>query len=403
MFRVATQLILLDVEVTFTTEMADIVARPSSPPLSVSLLEIEAETRLVLKSFLRNTLAVAPGERPGRIGGEYHDPYKYSALKGRMKKDGNGWDSLDEEISAAEEKKHGIKNLIKRRLRPRSSTSRAKKSGSAEPTPNNTLEKQSLPAQPEKPSTNGAHSLPRKTEEEMRVPSSASEEEGDKKSGGKNKKKKKKSTISDLFKKVSFKKEEPRPQRPTKLPINYTDSPELDECLHSPSHPPAFYDDVAETLDRIAQKHSMKKRSPVKPMPLPSAPKENDKEAMVQQLVQILASEGDAINEKINDNPFLRSTLTRLSYPSFAKLLDMYASQSEDPHVPPPVSPTLRRMAITMEASRRVVTATGAHRLTVYAERYMESFAPWLRSHGGWENIAQLDDSAINQSHLEYD
>jgi len=34
--------------------------------------------------------------------------------------------------------------------------------------------------------------------------------------------------------------------------------------------------------------------------------------------------------------------------------------------------------------SRRVVTATGVQRLTGYAERYMESFAPWVRSHGGW-------------------
>lgn len=64
----------------------------------------------------------------------------------------------------------------------------------------------------------------------------------------------------------------------------------------------------------------------------------------------------------------------------------MYASQSEDPRVHAPVSPTLRRLAVTMEASRRVVTATGAHRLTGYAEKYMESFAPWLRSHGGWVN-----------------
>lgn len=59
------------------SEMADMVVRPSSPPLSVSLLAIKADTRLVLKSFLRNSLAVPPGERPGRIGGEYHDPHKY--------------------------------------------------------------------------------------------------------------------------------------------------------------------------------------------------------------------------------------------------------------------------------------------------------------------------------------
>ncbi|KAL0197730.1 hypothetical protein M9458_006270, partial [Cirrhinus mrigala] len=66
-----------------------------------------------------------------------------ASTKDKMKKDANGWDSLDEEISAAEEKKHGIKNLIKRRLRARSSMIRsAKKDGGSDLTPNNTLEKQ---------------------------------------------------------------------------------------------------------------------------------------------------------------------------------------------------------------------------------------------------------------------
>lgn len=350
---------------------------------------------MVLKSFLRHSLSIPPGERPGRIGGEYSDPNKYSAsTKVKIRKDANEWDSLDEEISAAEEKKHGIKNFIKRRLRTRSSTIRhAKKDGSADQTPNNSLEKQSQPGQSDKPLTNGTQSLPRKTEEEICVPSSASEEEGDRKSGDKNKKKKKKLKISDIFKKVSFKKEEPHPRRPVTLPLKgVSDVQQPEEHHASPSHPPAFYDDVAETLDRIAQKHSVKKKSPVKPEPVPSPPKVNDKEAVVQQLVQILTSEGDVINDKINTNPFLRSTLTRLSYPSFAKLLDAYASQSEEPPVPAPVSPTLRRLAITMDVSRRVVTATGVQRLTGYAERYMESFAPWVRSHGGWDKIAQLDE-----------
>ncbi|XP_050962753.1 bcl-2-like protein 12 [Labeo rohita] len=254
--------------------------------------------------------------------------------------------------------------------------------------------KKSQSGHPNKPSTNGTHSLPRKTEEEIVAPSSASEEEGDRKSGDKNKKKKKKLKISDILKKVSFKKEEPRPQRPATLPIrSATDVPQPADQPASPSHPPEFYDGVAETLDRIAQKHSVKKKSPVKPEPPQSALKDNDKEAVVQQLVQILTSQGDAINEKINASPFLRSTLTRLSYPSFAKLLDTYASQNEEePPAPAPVSPTLRRLAITMDVSRRVVTATGVQRLTGYAERYMESFAPWVRSHGGWGNIAQLDE-----------
>ncbi len=88
-----------------------------------------------------------------------------ASTKNKMKKDANGWDSLDEEISAAEEKKHGIKNLIKIRLRSRSSMiRRAKKDGSSDPTPNNTLEKQNQPGQSDKPSTTGTHSLPRRTE-----------------------------------------------------------------------------------------------------------------------------------------------------------------------------------------------------------------------------------------------
>ncbi|XP_043089678.1 uncharacterized protein bcl2l12 [Puntigrus tetrazona] len=376
--------------------MADVAVRPASPSPSISLLEIKAETRFVLKSFLRHSLAIPPGERPGRIGGEYNDPNKYSAsTNNKMKKDANGWDSLDEEISAAEEKKHGIKNLIKRRLRARSSTvGRAKKEGGSDLTPYNTLVKQSHPGQPDKPSPNGTHSLPRKTEEELFVPSSASEEEGDRKSGDKTKKKKKKLKISDILKKVSFKKEEPRPQRPTTLPLKgATGVSQPDDHPLSPSHPPEFYDGVADSLDRIAQKHTLKKKSPVKPKPVPSTHKDDkNKEAVVQQLVQILASEGDAINEKINTNPFLRSTLTRLSYSSFAKLLDTYASQSEEPPAPAPVSPTLRRLAVTMDVSRRVVTATGVQRLTGYAERYMESFAPWVRNHGGWGSIAQLDE-----------
>lgn len=54
-------------------------------------------------------------------------------------------------------------------------------------------------------------------QEEILSPSSASEEEGDRKGVEKKKKKKKKLTFSEILKKVSFKKEEPRPQRPDSL------------------------------------------------------------------------------------------------------------------------------------------------------------------------------------------
>lgn len=63
------------------SEMSDKVVRPASPSPSISLLEIKAETRLVLKSLLRHSLSIAQGERPGRIGGAYKDPNKFRWLK----------------------------------------------------------------------------------------------------------------------------------------------------------------------------------------------------------------------------------------------------------------------------------------------------------------------------------
>ena len=43
----------------------------------------------------------------------------FSAGTKLKKKGDDGWDSWDEAISNAEEKKHSLKDLIKRRLRPR--------------------------------------------------------------------------------------------------------------------------------------------------------------------------------------------------------------------------------------------------------------------------------------------
>ncbi|KAL2101147.1 hypothetical protein ACEWY4_002908 [Coilia grayii] len=368
--------------------MSDGGARPSSPSPSVSLLEAKAETRLVLKSLLRKTLAVAPEDRPGRVGGTYHDPNKFSAAARSPKKTDNGWDSLDEAISTAEEKKHSIKNLIKRRLRPRSI--------SRPDTPKNKAGTLERDRKPDKLENGQPTSFPEILQNKL-VPedagssSSFSEEEGEE---GKKKKKKSKRKIHlpSIFRTKS-KSKATDPQRPSTLVIPAKPPPKDPQL--SPSHPPEFYNEVAGTLERFAKK-SMKKPKPVPPPLIPPPQSEpaatgvQDKNTVVQQLVQILCREGDILNEKITANPFLRSSLDRLSYPSFAKLLDTYASQTEATPAPLPSSPTLRKVAITMEASCRVLTATGARqRMKGYAERYMENFAPWVRSHGGWENIVE--------------
>ncbi|XP_027011555.2 apoptosis facilitator Bcl-2-like protein 14 isoform X3 [Tachysurus fulvidraco] len=360
----------------------DLAGPPSPTP---SLIEVKEETRLVLKSFLGHVLAFAPADRPGRIGGEYHDPNKYRhsvVPKEIQKKDESGWDSLDEKISAAEEKKHGIKNLIKRRLRPRPFSQRhTNKDASADQSQNGSVSNQGeVPAAAKKNVASGSQGY---TEDEKL---SASDEDGERKTNEK-KKKKSKLKLGELFKKKSTKKDESRPQRPTSLPVK-VDVASV-KTPQSPTHPPEFYNGVAKKLDRIAQQ-SVKRKSPTKPEPI--QPSEDNKEAIVQQLVHILTTEGDSINEKIKANPLLHKSLSRMSYASFATLLDSCANEAVDPPLPVSESPTLRRVAVTMEMTRRVVMTTGVtQRVEGYAERYMENFAPWVKSQGGWESIVQKE------------
>uniref|UniRef100_A0AAV2M1A9 Bcl-2-like protein 12 n=1 Tax=Knipowitschia caucasica TaxID=637954 RepID=A0AAV2M1A9_KNICA len=91
---------------------------------------------------------------------------------------------------------------------------------------------------------------------------------------------------------------------------------------------------------------------------------------------------------QIESEPLLRSSLSRLSYASFSRLLDVVSSDPCVCETPVPVpSPTLQRIAVSMEVSRRIVTATGAQRMQGFAERYMENFAPWVKRQGGWKSV----------------
>ncbi|XP_070704427.1 uncharacterized protein bcl2l12 [Pempheris klunzingeri] len=344
---------------------------------SISLVEIKAETNLVLQAFLHRTLSIPQKDRPGRVGGAYIDHTKHSSNPQPKAKD--GWDSQDDD-SSAEEKKTGFKDLIKQL--PLRNTTRHSAKG-----PKPSVDRDSRAK------------LSHQTEDDVISPSSTSEDDSEKKRQKKPNQKKFRKRLSKFFKLKSDKEkhkdvhESPNPQRPSTLLLDKEQ--EVSPTITSPNHPPEFYDEVAEKLEKIAQRSgSIKSPTTVKPSPAVC-----EQEAVVQQLVQVLCLEGDAINTKIQSNPFLRSRLDRLSYASFAKLLDTYSSSQlpEAPALPPAASPTLQRMAVTMEVSRRIATATGAQRMQGYAECYMETFAPWVKSHGGWEKVVDLEDP------VEYD
>ncbi|XP_056143687.1 uncharacterized protein bcl2l12 [Lampris incognitus] len=370
-------------------------ASPTSDVSCTSLLEVKSDTRLVLKAFLHQSLSIPASERPGRVGGSYRDLNRYSAVPKPRPKARSGLDSQDEDVSSADERKSSFKDLIKRLPLPGTTRRSVKNLSQDHKGQNGTLENQGQP--------NGKEPV---KDADTSVTSTSEEEDSEKR---KQKKKKKfKKQISEFFRRrLEKEKNDARPQRPSSLSV--PKKPEPIPTVVSPNHPPEFYVEVAEKLDKIAQRsHSIKKtcpnRQPDQPQPVPSQikpPPDSSKEAVVQQLVQILSMEGDAINSKIQSDPFLRSTLSRLSYASFARVLDTFGNR--EMNEAPPLratasdSPTLRRVAVTMEVSRRVVTATGTQRMQGYAERYMETFTPWVKNQGGWENIVDLEEN------LEYD
>ncbi|XP_008288431.1 uncharacterized protein bcl2l12 isoform X2 [Stegastes partitus] len=344
---------------------------------SISLVEIKADTHLVLQAFLHRTLSVPPKERPGQVGGAYNDYNKYSHKPQPRPKDDR---DSQEDVSSADEKKIGFKDFIKQLPRRNTARRHAKD-------PRGSLDRSNKAKHPKDPA-----------EDDVISPSSSSEEEDGEKKPQKKLNHKIRKRLSKFFK-LKLEKEKNKeenvshPQRPSTLAIDRGAEPPPD--IVSPNHPPEFYNQVAEKLEQIAQKSTSIK----KPSPMAAALPVCDKETVVQQLVQVLSLEGDTINTKIQSDPFLRTSLARLSYPSFAKLLDTFSSSqaSAAAVLPPPASPTLQRMAVTMEVSRRIVTATGTQRMQGFAECYMENFAPWVKKHGGWENVVVLEE------HAEYD
>ncbi|XP_023681914.1 uncharacterized protein bcl2l12 isoform X2 [Paramormyrops kingsleyae] len=379
-----------------------------SPGDSISLLEAKEDTRLVLNAFLRQTLTLPHSQRPGRVGGAYKDSSKFSASKKENQRwVDDGWDSLDEKISNAEEKKHGFKDLIKKRLRRRrlaGSVHQKKDTPNAEPKVE-PMQKDVKPELPKLKDSENSHrsstksKLPKHEPEDGYASTPSSDDESERKD---KKTKKKLSGFSSLIRKFRLSKKEDqhdensRPKRPSNLAISPFKKPTdpASASPHSPSsHPPQFYEDVAETLDKIAQKHIVTKPAWPSSDSQPTITAESkDKEAAVRQLVDILSMQGDAINKKIKEDPFLKSTLASLSYPSFAKLLDMFADENEGPVPTQSDSTTLSHIAVTMEASRRILTANGTQRMQGYAERYMLKFVPLVQSQGGWEKIVQLQN-----------
>uniref|UniRef100_A0A096MCY3 BCL2 like 12 n=1 Tax=Poecilia formosa TaxID=48698 RepID=A0A096MCY3_POEFO len=331
---------------------------------SISLIEIKTETHRVLQAFLERTISTPHKDRPGRITGAYDDHNKHSSSPQSKRKDG-----ADTQTEKEDDKKTEIKDLMKRSIiRGKGSLGRSSKP------------KQSHPAE-----TVFTVSVKVIALDSLSPSSSSDEEEVEKMRKQRQVIKRK---IASFFKKkLKENKEKEKEQNKKAAAANEPIAHEnefssVSIMFRETDQLPEFYDEIAQKLeDIIKQSTKIKTPSPkLKRSPV------YDNEVVVQQLVKLLSSEGDAMNTKIQQDPELRSKLSRLSYRSFEHVLDIFGRNqvSEDPPLKPSTSPTLQRIAISMEVSRRMVTATGTQRIEGYAERYMDNFIPWVKSHGGW-------------------
>ncbi|XP_041093465.1 apoptosis facilitator Bcl-2-like protein 14 [Polyodon spathula] len=359
---------------------------------SPSILEIKEETRLILGAFLQKSLTLDPSSRPGHVGRYYRDPQKY-----RHTGSEGSWNSIHEAINLAEEKKHKFKTTIKKRF-----------SGKKK----NSTPSQKNQSQASEGSGGGPNPLLACMGVRTR-PSSQEEEEEEEGEGRKRRSHghKKPSPFLKLFKRKSKLEKAgsvregeepdaraPPPPRPDWLPIG---TEAESSPPKSPGHTPQFYSDVADTLERIARQHTLSGPENKQAERRQPGQRGSEKEVLVSRLVALLSAQGDAINEKVklrdssvcSDNLSERLKLCTLKVVllPLPRLADSFASSAQ---VTPslPGSPTLSRIALTMDLSRRIATVTGAQRLMGYTEQYMEAFAPWIRENGGWENIVQLND-----------
>ncbi|KAF7239740.1 Bcl-2-like protein 12 [Varanus komodoensis] len=314
------------------------------------------------------------------------------------------WTLIHEEINRVEEKKHGfrtsIKHFLRRRPSPRRSTDRQPSS------------KDSL-----KQSKAGGE-------------------------GGEGARQKHSFSFKSLLRKKGATSEETvgpadPSQRPNSLPVVscYCSKPPTEEQKpqaagkKTPSHEarkmeawviPGTKAEDAEFYTLVAQKldHLVKQQQLISPVAVPSVPSPTvqintlpldtasnipdhpeelpgelyarQKEHILQKLFALLEQQAGDINKEIEADPLLRSSVSRLSYRSFSRLVEAFTSRTP-PGVP---SPQLAKLALTMELTRKVagINSHAVHTLMGYSLQYMDMFVPWLQQQGGWENIVAQDE-----------
>lgn len=337
------------------------------------------------------------------------------------------WSSLHEEINRVEETKHGFKTNIKKLLRKHSQTK--DRNGSTHSKSRDSIDailhdhgkgaaKGDSLRRPKSPNpllacTVGASTISLPDEKQGQYESDSHEKHVP---NGTPRKSSRSFSLKKLLKKRTPKENttDANPARPDFLPVKscYEDS---DTPVRKTGRleDSELYSLAAKKLDTLIKHKKLK--SPQEPQKIPAAPLSElslkgdnnnvttddrpaveKKEEVIQKLVALLQEQAVVINEKISKDPFLRNTLSRMSYGSFFRLAEVFTSEAEAEknEVGSSVSPELTKIALTMELTRKVagINSHAVHTLMGYSLQYMDMFVPWLQQQGGWEKIVSNGD-----------
>ncbi|XP_073426959.1 bcl-2-like protein 12 [Dendrobates tinctorius] len=341
------------------------------------------------------------------------------------------WNSLHEEINRVEETKHGFKTNIKKLLKK---PGQAKEKGSSLKERNGSIQSKSkdsidvvLDDHGKATAKGDSTKRPKSPNPLLACTTSLTEEDEKQYDTGSYEKHlpsvtPKKPSRSFSFKKLLKKKThkeniqdvDSKPARPDFLPVK-----SWNEEPYSPTQETGRLEDseiyslAAKKLETLLKHKKLK--SPQEPQkgPAPQVfvlgpqgdnnnvttddrPAAEDKDEVIRKLVALLQEQAVVINAKISKDPFLRNTLSRMSYGSFFRLAEVFTrdAEVEKDEAGSSVSPELTKIALTMELTRKVagINSHAVHTLMGYSLQYMDMFVPWLQKQGGWEKLVSDGD-----------
>lgn len=149
-------------------------------------------------------------------------------------------------------------------------------------------------------------------------------------------------------------------------PNNNPDITRIDDVVSvEPTY--SYYEKMSEELERIVLE--VQEKEEVQPL---------SDEEVINRLFALTKAQGDAIDEKLKDNPTLTNFFQRMSYSSFQILADAYLEEEASPiHNPPtvlPTAPELVKLAFTYDFTAKIARLSKQNlgHITGLGNRYLQ-------------------------------